>query len=83
VLVGGGELLLRAHYLMTEVHLKKTIYEGVRNDFCLDHLPYFVNFGFEFVMMLAHKITLRGLPAAQAYCPRPTPALRDERWDGG
>jgi FkbM family methyltransferase len=47
---GAGEALRRVRYMKTEVWIhNEIVYEGVRNDFCNDFLPYLVSMGFELV----------------------------------
>lgn len=69
-IVGAGELLRkRVHYIKTEVwfHNVQT-YEGVNNDFCLDHLPYMTRQGFEIAMVKGSAGTLVSAVAVDAFC---------------
>jgi hypothetical protein len=70
-LAGGGELLKRVHYLRVECWASNVFsYEGVRNDFCNDHLPHMTALGFEFVETVGYRKAHRfkGIAAANAFC---------------
>jgi len=49
-LKGGGVLITRAHYVLSEVWWNKVrTYEGVDNDFCVNQYPLMTKLGFELI----------------------------------